>query len=75
MKLSKITASVLSVVAAVGILISAFSGCKKEKTPESDSNYLADVNQYSFWSNTSDTAMPSIIHIIIFIPILMNVRL
>ncbi len=57
MKLSKITASVLSVVAAVGILISAFSGCKKEKTPESDSNYLADVNQYSFWSNTSDTAI------------------
>lgn len=57
MKVSKITASVLSVVAAVGILISAFSGCKKEKTPESDSNYLADVNQYSFWSNTSDTAI------------------
>lgn len=57
MKLSKIAAAVLSIITAVGILTSTFSGCKKEEIPESDSSYLATVSRYSFWSNTADTAI------------------
>ena len=58
MKLSKITAASVALIAAVGIIAGTFSGCKKEEEPKSDSAYLTKVNDYSFRSNTADTAIP-----------------
>lgn len=42
---------------ALTVIMTCFTACKKEETTESDSNYLANVNNYSFWSNTADTAI------------------
>lgn len=54
MKLSKMIAVFMSAVISVGI----FTACKKEEGPQSDSSYLEKVNNYSFWENTADTAIP-----------------
>lgn len=57
MKKSKKLISVISAVLALAVIMTGFTACKKEETPESDSNYLVNVNNYSFWSNTADTAI------------------
>lgn len=57
MKKSKKLISVISAVLALAVIMMDFTACQKEETPESDSNYLANVNNYSFWSNTADTAI------------------
>lgn len=57
MNKSKKLISVISAVLAVVVIMTGFTACKKEETPESDINYLTNVNQYSFWSNTADTAI------------------
>lgn len=37
--------------------MTGFTACKKDEGPQSDSTYLEKVNNYSFWKNTSDTAI------------------
>lgn len=57
MKLLRVTASFLSVIVSAGLIAGAFSGCQKEEASPSDSTYLQNVSEYSFWNNTSDTAI------------------
>lgn len=54
---SKKLISVILAVLALAVIMTGFTACQKEETPESDSNYLANVNKYFFWSNTADTAI------------------
>lgn len=58
MKKSKTAVSVLAVIMLAGTLLGSLSACKKDKTPPSDAAYLEKVNNYSFWKNTYDTAIP-----------------
>lgn len=58
MKFVKTTISVISVLLTASIAAAGLSACKKEEKPISDPNYLSRVNQYSFWKNTADTAIP-----------------
>lgn len=44
MNKSKKLISVISAVLALAVIIMGFTACKKEETPESDINYLANVN-------------------------------
>ena len=57
MKLSKIIISFVAVIMSVIILTLSLTACKKDEGPQSDSTYLEKVNNYSFWSNTAETAM------------------
>lgn len=57
MKLSKIIISFVAVIMSVIILALSLTACKKDEGPQSDSTYLEKVNNYSFWSNTADTAI------------------
>lgn len=57
MKLSKIIISLVAVIMSVIILALSLTACKKDEGPQSDSTYLDKVNNYSFWSNTADTAI------------------
>lgn len=58
MKLSKHIASILAVAMVGVVLMGTLTACKKDDTPPSDSAYLEKVNNYSFWKNTYDTAIP-----------------
>ncbi len=44
MNKSKKLISVISAVLAVAVIMTGFTACQKEETPESDINYLANVN-------------------------------
>ena len=44
MNKSKKLISVISAVLEVVVIMTCFTACQKEETPESDSNYLANVN-------------------------------
>lgn len=58
MKLSKHIVSILAAVMAGAVLLGTLTACKKDDTPPSDSSYLEKVNNYSFWENTYNTAIP-----------------
>lgn len=57
MKLSKAFISVVAAIMSVLVLTLSLTACKKDEGPQSDSTYLERVNSYSFWENTSDTAI------------------
>lgn len=57
MKSSKAIISSVAFVLAIAMFGCSFTACKKEEKPQSDSAYLERVNNYSFWENTSDTAI------------------
>lgn len=57
MKLSKVFISVVAVIMSVTVFALSLTACKKDEGPQSDSTYLEQVNNYSFWENTADTAI------------------
>lgn len=48
----------ISVIAVTALLSSLLSACNNAETVESNPRYLADVSQYTFWTNTAETSIP-----------------
>ena len=58
MKLTRKTVVGICVVMVISVLAFSLSACKNEETVEADPQYLQNVSQYSFWTNTVDTSIP-----------------
>lgn len=48
----------IRVIAVIALLSSLLSACNNAETVESNPQYLADVSQYTFWTNSAETSIP-----------------